>query len=173
MQIKTCDVFNCEAWNPILCGVGVGVLQLPCIFILGNTLGSSSAYTALMGQWVRCLSDENKNIFCHFKAQLNRWWQVLYIMTAAIGSYFSCISVVGWDKWKLDTYNGVSEIDAFVGGFIMLFGARLAKGCTSGHGLSGTALMTIGSFLGVAAMFLGGWLLVLVYTNWHWITSKM
>ena len=38
----------------------------------------------------------------------------------------------------------------------MLFGARLADGCTSGHGLSGTAQLAIGSIVAVAAMFAGG-----------------
>jgi len=45
---------------------------------------------------------------------------------------------------------------AFAAGFIMLFGARLADGCTSGHGLSGTAQLAVGSMVAVAAMFAGG-----------------
>jgi hypothetical protein len=38
----------------------------------------------------------------------------------------------------------------------MLFGARLADGCTSGHGLSGLAQLSVGSTIAVAAMFAGG-----------------
>lgn len=38
----------------------------------------------------------------------------------------------------------------------MLFGARLADGCTSGHGLSGVAQLAVGSTVAVAAMFAGG-----------------
>src|SRR3546814_5329009 len=45
---------------------------------------------------------------------------------------------------------------AFAAGFIMLFGARVADGCTSGHGLSGMAQLAISSFIAVAAMFAGG-----------------
>ena len=45
---------------------------------------------------------------------------------------------------------------AFIAGFLMLFGARLADGCTSGHGLSGTAQLAVGSMVAVAAMFAGG-----------------
>ena len=45
---------------------------------------------------------------------------------------------------------------AFVGGFLMLLGARIADGCTSGHGISGIAQLSIGSFIAVAAMFAGG-----------------
>ena len=46
--------------------------------------------------------------------------------------------------------------DSFVAGFLMLFGARIADGCTSGHGLSGMAQLAVGSTVAVAAMFTGG-----------------
>jgi uncharacterized membrane protein YedE/YeeE len=45
---------------------------------------------------------------------------------------------------------------AFGAGFLMLFGARIADGCTSGHGLSGMAQLAVGSTVAVAAMFAGG-----------------
>jgi uncharacterized membrane protein YedE/YeeE len=45
---------------------------------------------------------------------------------------------------------------AFLGGFILLLGARIADGCTSGHGLSGMAQLAVGSTVAVAAMFAGG-----------------
>ena len=45
---------------------------------------------------------------------------------------------------------------AFTGGFIMVFGARIADGCTSGHGVSGVAQLAIGSFVAVTAMFGAG-----------------
>ena len=45
---------------------------------------------------------------------------------------------------------------AFVAGFVMLLGARIADGCTSGHGLSGMAQLSLGSFAAVVAMFAGG-----------------
>ena len=45
---------------------------------------------------------------------------------------------------------------AFIGGFALLLGARIADGCTSGHGLSGMAQLAVGSTVAVAAMFAGG-----------------
>jgi uncharacterized membrane protein YedE/YeeE len=44
----------------------------------------------------------------------------------------------------------------FAGGVLMAFGARLAGGCTSGHGISGTLQLNAGSWLTVIAMFVGG-----------------
>jgi uncharacterized membrane protein YedE/YeeE len=45
---------------------------------------------------------------------------------------------------------------AFVGGAVMLFGARLAGGCTSGHGISGGLQLATSSWVFLAAMFAGG-----------------
>jgi hypothetical protein len=45
---------------------------------------------------------------------------------------------------------------AFFGGFILLLGARLADGCTTGHGISGMAQLAVSSTIAVAAMFAGG-----------------
>jgi hypothetical protein len=44
---------------------------------------------------------------------------------------------------------------AFAGGFIMVLGARIADGCTTGHGISGMAQLAVGSTVAVAAMFVG------------------
>jgi uncharacterized membrane protein YedE/YeeE len=47
-------------------------------------------------------------------------------------------------------------VHAFVGGVLLLFGARLAGGCTSGHMISGIAQLTIGSFIFGIAIFASG-----------------
>lgn len=38
-------------------------------------------------------------------------------------------------------------IGAFLGGAMMMFGARMAKGCTSGHALSGTMQLAASSWV--------------------------
>ena len=45
---------------------------------------------------------------------------------------------------------------AFGGGALMAFGARLAGGCTSGHGISGTLQLSVGSWIAVLCFFIGG-----------------
>lgn len=42
---------------------------------------------------------------------------------------------------------------AFVGGATMMFGARMAKGCTSGHALTGTAQLAVSSWTFSPIMF--------------------
>lgn len=45
---------------------------------------------------------------------------------------------------------------AFVGGFLLLFGARLAGGCTSGHIITGMTQLATASFLFAAVVFAVG-----------------
>lgn len=45
---------------------------------------------------------------------------------------------------------------AFVGGFLLLFGARLAGGCTSGHIITGMTQLATASFLFAATVFAVG-----------------
>ncbi|BAB59612.1 hypothetical protein [Thermoplasma volcanium GSS1] len=48
-------------------------------------------------------------------------------------------------------------IGAFLGAFMVLFGARMANGCASGHILSGNIQMAISSFVFMIFVLLGAW----------------
>jgi uncharacterized protein len=47
-------------------------------------------------------------------------------------------------------------VAAFLGGVIIMYGARLAGGCTSGHGISGGLQLALSSWLFLAVMFATG-----------------
>lgn len=57
--------------------------------------------------------------------------------------------------WKSRFGSGTGKrfAAAFCGGAVMMFGARLAQGCTSGHGISGSLQLAVSSWLFVAVMF--------------------
>ena len=44
----------------------------------------------------------------------------------------------------------------FFGGALMMFGARLAQGCTSGHGISGALQLALSSWIFVILLFAAG-----------------
>jgi uncharacterized protein len=46
---------------------------------------------------------------------------------------------------------------AFIGGAVMAIGAKLAGGCTSGQALTGGALLNVGSWVFMLAVFAGGY----------------
>ncbi|MEZ5104038.1 MAG: YeeE/YedE thiosulfate transporter family protein [Draconibacterium sp.] len=60
----------------------------------------------------------------------------------------------GWEKYK-----GNSKVNraiwAFIGGFILIFGARMAGGCTSGHVISGGMQVAISSLVFAVFVFAG------------------
>ena len=51
---------------------------------------------------------------------------------------------------------GARYRDAFIGGFLIIFGARLAGGCTSGHIISGITQLAVSGILFGAAVFGAG-----------------
>lgn len=55
-----------------------------------------------------------------------------------------------------ETTKGRRYLDAFAGGFLIIFGARLAGGCTSGHIISGISQLAISGMLFGAAVFGAG-----------------
>lgn len=57
-----------------------------------------------------------------------------------------------------ETTRGRRYVDAFLGGLLIIFGARLAGGCTSGHIISGITQLSVSGVLFGAAVFGGGML---------------
>ena len=55
---------------------------------------------------------------------------------------------------------------AFAGGILMAFGARLAGGCTSGHGISGTLQLNLASWIAVICFFIGGIAVAMLLYTW-------
>lgn len=51
---------------------------------------------------------------------------------------------------------------AFLGGVILMFGARLAGGCTSGHGISASLQLTLPGWVFFASVFVSGILTALM-----------
>ena len=47
-------------------------------------------------------------------------------------------------------------LNAFLGGFLIIFGARLAGGCTSGHIISGMTQLSVSGFVFAAGVFASG-----------------
>lgn len=52
--------------------------------------------------------------------------------------------------------NGAGILAALLGGFLVGFGARYGRGCTSGHAITGMAHLQLPSLLTVVGFFIGG-----------------
>jgi uncharacterized membrane protein YedE/YeeE len=156
-----------KAWSPYVAGVLIGLLQIPAFLLIDTALGASSSFVTVGGTlagWVDPAILKIDYVARHVSAAGKNWWQVALVGGVAVGAFLSAwlsgslrrsVSPI-WARALGTTSNPVRYAVAFVAGFLMLFGARLADGCTSGHGISGIAQLAVGSTIAVAAMFVGG-----------------
>ncbi len=156
-----------KAWSPYVAGIVIGLLQIPAFLIIETALGASSSYVtigALLASWVDRSILDIPYAASHVAAAAKNWWQVALVAGIAVGAFASArwsgarrrpISPI-WARALGSASPGRRYAVAFAAGFLMLVGARIADGCTSGHGLSGMAQLAVGSTVAVAAMFAGG-----------------
>ncbi len=164
-EVRMLDMRS-KAWSPYVAGAIIGLLQIPTFLLMDTALGASSSFVTVaahIASFFDTRIGEVKYLASHMWGAKN-WWQVAVVIGIAVGAFISmrlsgarrqAISPV-WQRTM-----GVSSLwtrapVAFIAGFIMLFGARIAGGCTSGHGISGLAQLSVGSSLAVIAMFAGG-----------------
>lgn len=156
-----------KAWSPYAAGVVIGLLQIPAFLIIETALGTSSSYVTIGGVIASWIDPSILNIDYvarHVALTAKNWWQVTLVAGIAVGAFLSAklsgaarqrISPIWARALGSPSPTGRFGV-AFLGGFLMLLGARIADGCTSGHGLSGMAQLSVGSTLAVLAMFGGG-----------------
>lgn len=161
-----------KAWSPYVAGAVIGLLQIPTFLLMDTALGASSSFVTVaahVAAFVDPAVEKMKYFSSHMWGAKN-WWQVAVVIGIAIGAFISMrlsgarrqtISPV-WERTMGTSSLMARAPIAFLGGFIMLLGARIAGGCTSGHGISGIAQLSIGSTIAVAAMFAGGILAALL-----------
>ena len=149
-----------KTYNWLYAGAGLAVLNA-IIFLTGvfdRQIGASSTYP-YMGD---ILAGMTKNEY-FISLQKSGYWEFIFLAGAALSGFI--ISIIrkdfklrlihsGWSKTKGNSRTG-RIFWAFVGGFIMLFGARMAGGCTSGHVISGGMQIAASSLLFGAFVFAG------------------
>lgn len=156
-----------KAWSPYVAGLVIGLLQVPAFLIIETALGASSSYVTVgagIAAWFDPSLSQIDYVAKHLTPNAKNLWQVALVAGIAAGAFISMtlsgtrrqpISPI-WARALGSSSPARRYALAFGAGFLMLFGARIADGCTSGHGLSGIAQLSVGSTIAVAAMFVGG-----------------
>lgn len=162
-------------WNSHLGGVALGALLFTSFFLTGSGLGASGALHRLVVAAQEVVVPRHVDLTPALAVMGggDRWalndWLVIEILGVTIGGFASA-----WlrGRARLQTVKG-SQISvptrwtaAFVGGMVMGFGARIARGCTSGQALSGGAVLSFGSWAFMFAVFGGGYALA-------WFTRRL
>jgi len=155
-------------WDPYLAGVLLGLLLFLTFFLTGHGLGSSGGVSRFLVAIEDLVIPRHVDTTPYLAAMaggernpLDHWivWEVVGIL---IGGFVS-----GWlrGRVRLETRHGprirprTRWIMAFIGGVLMGYGARLARGCTSGQALSGGAVLSVGSWAFMFAVFAGAYAL--------------
>jgi uncharacterized membrane protein YedE/YeeE len=89
-------------------------------------------------------------------------WSVPVVIGAFLGGAVAGL-LNGRTKFEINkgpkTSNRTRLITAFIGGAIFAYGARMARGCTSGQALSGGATLSAGSWALMMCIFAGAYAL--------------
>lgn len=159
--------YPAPAWSPYLVGTLIGVLVLLTLSLANKKVGASSAYSDLAGLFGRIVAPKHVRSLPYWRDDKPLiGWTLVFVLGAIGGSFLAAwtgtneltgtylqdmwVARFGPDSFALRT------IVAFVGGAVMAYGARLAGGCTSGHGISGTLQLAVGSWIAVICFFIGG-----------------
>jgi len=144
----------------IVAGIALAVLNA-IVFLKAVTnrpIGASTSYPYLADFLT---SNTNNNYFSKIQTPGN--WEAIFLLGAMVAAFV--VSVIKKDfelkliysNWEKQKGNSKSKriIWAFIGGFILIFGARMAGGCTSGHIISGGMQLALSSFVFAIFVFVG------------------
>ncbi|MEN6438911.1 MAG: YeeE/YedE thiosulfate transporter family protein [Syntrophobacter sp.] len=154
-----------KGWSPYLAGGLAGLLLAASTWVSGKYVGASTTYTRSAGMIESLFSPEHvKSLEYFVKEAPIVDWQWMFVLGIIPGALFSALQS-GSFKWKAlpDSWElrfGPSRAKraaaAFLGGAVAMFGARLADGCPSGHGLSGSLQLSVSGFIALICFFVGG-----------------
>jgi len=153
------------SWSPYVVGAGIGVLSWFAFLSADHPLGITTAFehtSALVAKAVAPASAEFNNYVNKESPKIS--WEWMLVVGVFIGAFLS--SKASGDRgapavpplWqqRFGSSKGKRYVAAFLGGALMLFGARLAQGCTSGHGISGSLQLAASSWLFTIIIFVTG-----------------
>lgn len=151
-------------WSPYVAGGLSGLLAVLSVLVAGKYLGASTTFVRAAGMAEKTLSPALVETPYFQKYILAVDWQFLFVVGIIIGAFIASRTDQSFrvqavpDMWRARFGNAwfPRAIVSFVGGLIAIYGARLAGGCPSGHGLSGLAQMSVSGFIAAGCFFIGG-----------------
>ena len=152
-------------WSGWAGGLAVGLYAMFQLLITGRPLGISSGYCILCGCFSRALFFR---LVREKDGPVN--WRFWFMLGLPLGGIVAAVTSPGGiaPSFSLGAFYDAVFPDALwlkalvliAGGFLMGVGARLAGGCTSGHTISGVAMLNPPSILASIGFFVGGTIMV-------------
>ena len=150
--------------SPYVVGTGLGLLNIWAFATAKRGLGVTSAFESAAAMTERRFAPDATHINDYLKEREEAPkidWETFLVLGVAAGSFLAARAAGD------QTTNAVPQMwarrfgasaakrfaGAFLGGAAMMFGARMAKGCTSGHALTGTSQLALSSWVFSPIMF--------------------
>jgi hypothetical protein len=160
-----------NGWNPYLAGALAGVLAVASVVVstqvLGKPkyLGASTTFVRAAGLVEKSLAPEHVADNAYYQAKKVKVdWQMMFVIGILAGAFLASKADKNFRLEKVPPIwaerfgSGVPvrAVGAFLGGMVAMFGARLAGGCPSGHGMSGLMQLSVSGYLAMAGFFGAG-----------------
>ncbi|MFW5951833.1 MAG: YeeE/YedE thiosulfate transporter family protein [Gemmatimonadota bacterium] len=154
--------------DPYVAGLLLGLVLFLAYFLAGTGLGASGGLARVVVAGQDLLAPRHVDRVGHLvemaggEANPLDHWIVFITLGTLLGGF---VSALFHGRLKVETQKGPRISNrtrwamALAGGVFMGFGARLARGCTSGQALSGGAVLSVGSWAFMLAVFAGGYAL--------------
>ena len=149
--------------NPYIGGVLLGLVLLAANFVSGRGLGASGAIKSTIVATMTTVApaaSENTAFVKEFRESHGgnpmKTWLVFEMLGVIIGGFLSG-ALAGRLKLKVEHSPRITSkrrlAFALAGGILFGFGSQLGRGCTSGSALSGMAVLSLGGFITMMAIF--------------------
>jgi uncharacterized protein len=159
-------VYPTPAWSPYVVGALIGLLAVATLSVAKHKVAASSAYAGVAGLLGRMLAPRHIGSLPYLRENrpaVN--WSIMFVLGAVLGAFVAAYTggeLTGtylhglWIARFGDDSHALRTAFSLLGGVLMAFGARMAGGCTSGHGISGTLQLAVSSWISVVCFFVGG-----------------
>lgn len=149
--------------NPYLGGVLLGLVLIAANFVAGRGLGASGAIKSVIVTGMEAVAPDasaGSGFVQEFRDSHEgspmKTWLVFQMLGVIVGGFLSG-TLAGRLKFKVEHNPKITSkrrlIFALAGGVLFGFGSQLGRGCTSGAALSGMAVLSLGGFITMMAIF--------------------
>jgi uncharacterized protein len=159
-------------WNPYLVGAGIGVLSWIAFALVDKPIGVTTALSGVAAAAATpVLGSDTVAANAYFQQHAFKWnYGMLFLVGIALGGFLSAVVSRSFrTEWVPSVWSerfgpGVPKrlLAAFAGGILAMFGARMADGCTSGNGISGSLQLAVSGWTFFLTLFAVGVLTALV-----------
>jgi uncharacterized protein len=146
-------------------GLGIGVILIVAVALV-QPIGVSTQYVVLLGvilhQLLPTVADHSPYVVETAKGWTLLTYEFMFVAGIPLGAFLAALATrrlqcrVVPTEWgaRFGSLPGRRLVWSFIGGFVLLFGARFGGGCTSGHMISGVSQLAVSSLIFSAALFL-------------------